>query len=65
MSVDGKIGRKVSRRCSSRDLVSSQGNIVRARIEVNTFDVAYSTRPDTVLSLHAHDKSHSGNITKY
>ena len=65
MSADGKIRREVSRRCSSRNLVLSQGDIVHARIEANTFDVAYSTRPDTVFPFHAHDQSHSGDVTKH
>src|SRR5271156_1960489 len=64
MSADGKIRREVSTRCSSRNAVSSQGYIVCARTEVNTFDVAYSTRTDTVLPLHAHNQSHSGNVAK-
>ena len=64
MSADEKIRREILAGCSSRNLVSSQGDIVCARTEVNTFDVAYLTRTDTVLPLHAHDQSHSWNVAK-
>ena len=49
MSADGKIRKYVLMRCSSRNPVSSQGDIVCARTEVNTLDVAYLTRTDAVL----------------
>ena len=45
-------------------IFSLQGDIVCVRTKVNTFDVAYLTRTDIVLPLHAHDQSHSGNVTK-
>ena len=64
MSADGKIRREILAGCSSRNLVLLQGDIVCVRTEVNTFDVAYLTRTDTVLPLHVHDQSHSGNVTK-
>jgi len=64
MSMDGKIRWVVLMGLSSRNLVSSQGDIVMVTIEANTFDVAYSTRADTILPFHTHDQSHSRNVSK-
>ena len=50
-------------RTSSGDFIVSKGDIVSAR-DRDTFDVACSTRAETVLPFHAHYESYCRDITK-
>ena len=52
--AESETERQISMRFSSRNLLSSQGDIVSA-IKANTFNLTYPTRTDAILPFHSHD----------